>query len=67
MMDMFSRSNSTNDNDDIYLDTLREQALNLGICLTNTQGTEEEILKKYPSSKDLERRWTRNILSRRGE
>lgn len=39
MMDMFSRSNSTNDNDDIYLDTLREQALSLGISLTNGQGS----------------------------
>lgn len=36
---MFSRSNSTNDNDDIYLDTLREQALSLGISLTNGQGS----------------------------
>lgn len=33
MLDMFNRSNSVNDNDDIYLDSLREQALILGIAL----------------------------------
>ena len=37
--------------DDIYLDTLREQALNLGILRD-----EEESIKKYPSLKDLERK-----------
>ena len=34
--------------DDIYLDTLREQAIALGII-----NTEEETIKKYPSLKDL--------------
>ena len=63
MNDMFNRNQKVMvDSDDIYLDTLKQQALELGITLG-----EEEGLKKYPSSKDLERRWTRNILSRRGE
>ena len=69
MADMFNRNNSVSDNDDIYLDTLREQSLSLAISLNNATsapGSEEDLLKKYPSSKDLERRWTRNILSRRG-
>jgi len=57
--------NSAVDNDDVYLDTLREQAILLGISL-NT-GSEEDILKKYPSSKDLDKKFTRNILSRRGD
>lgn len=46
--DLFSRSVSGSDVDDIYLDTLKEQAILLGI--TNN---EEEGIKKYPSSKDL--------------
>lgn len=33
MLEMFNRNNSVNDNDDIYLDSLREQALILGITL----------------------------------
>jgi hypothetical protein len=36
MMDMFSRSGSANDNDDIYLDTLKEQAISLGITLNGS-------------------------------
>lgn len=39
MMEMFNRSGSVNDNDDIYLDTLREQALSLGISLTANTST----------------------------
>lgn len=56
MIDMFNRSNSVNDNDDIYLDSLREQAIILGITLNGgatNPGSEEDLLKKYPSSKDL--------------
>lgn len=51
---MFNRNNSVSDNDDIYLDTLREQALTLGIQIGGVSGPgSEEELKKYPSSKDL--------------
>lgn len=57
MTDMFNRNTSAVDNDDIYLDTLREQAITLGISIgsnsLSTPGSEEDILKKYPSSKDL--------------
>ena len=28
---------------------------------------EEETIRRYPSSKDLEKKWNRNILSKRGE
>lgn len=64
VMELLSRT-STVDNEDVYLDTLREQANSLGLSING--GSEEDLLKKYPSSKDLERRLTRNILSRRGE
>lgn len=37
--------------DDIYLDTLKEQAVLLGII-----NEEEEGIKRYPSSKDLEKK-----------
>jgi hypothetical protein len=33
MNDMFNRNNSVLDNDDIYLDTLKEQAIGLGISI----------------------------------
>lgn len=47
--DLLCRSSiQTNDMDDIYLDTLREQAIALGIL-----NNEEEGIKKYPSLKDL--------------
>ena len=49
--DLLSRNAAQTDMDDIYLDTLREQALNLGILRD-----EEESIKKYPSLKDLERK-----------
>lgn len=39
MMEMFNRCNSVVDNDDIYLDTLREQALDIGISLANGTST----------------------------
>ncbi len=39
MMDMFNRCSSIIDNDDIYLDTLREQAIDLGISLNNGTNT----------------------------
>jgi hypothetical protein len=61
MNGLFTRS-IVCDMDDVYLDSLREQAQILNIIIE-----EEDNLKRYPSSKDLERRWTRNILSRRGE
>lgn len=66
--DMMNRSGSSpnSDNDDIYLDTLREQALNLGIISAPEDDT-SPVLNKYPSTRELERRWTRNILSRRGQ
>jgi hypothetical protein len=71
MNDMFNRSSDITDNDDVYLDTLREQAISLqmynGNGLLNAPGSDEDLLKKYPSSKDLERRWTRVIPSRRGD
>lgn len=54
MTDMFNRVSTVNDNDDIYLDTLREQALSLGLQISgNGANSEEDLLKKYPSSKDL--------------
>ena len=51
--------------DDIYLDTLREQAINLGI-LSN----EEEGIKKYPSLKDLEKKTisgNKSFMTKRSE
>ena len=64
MNDMFQRKNSgaINDMDDIYLDSLKEQASILGIEIQD-----EETIRKYPSSKDLEKRWARGIMSRRTE
>lgn len=35
MTDMFNRNTSVFDNDDIYLDTLRDQAIALGISINN--------------------------------
>jgi serine/threonine protein kinase len=35
MNDMFNRNGNINDNDDIYLDTLREQAMTLEIAIGN--------------------------------
>jgi hypothetical protein len=49
MNDLFSRTIAATDFDDIYLDTLREQANLLSINF----GGEDESIKKYPSSKDL--------------
>jgi len=48
MNDLLTRGTSQADMDDIYVDTLREQAIAL-----NMINTEEESLKKYPSLKDL--------------
>ena len=39
MTDMFNRVNTVSDNDDIYLDTLREQAIALGIQIGNNGNT----------------------------
>ncbi len=50
--DLFSHSISSADVDDIYLDTLKEQAILLNV----TNNSEEEGIKKYPSSKDLEKK-----------
>ena len=61
MNEMFQRKNSI-DMDDIYLDSLKEQATLLEIDIQD-----EDTIKKYPSSKDLDKRWTRGIMSRRGE
>jgi serine/threonine protein kinase len=63
--DLLNRSLSQNDMDDIYLDTLREQAIALGIL-----GSEEEGIKKYPSLKDLEKKQlvtNKSLFSRRSE
>jgi len=56
MNDLLTRSVGATDMDDIYLDTLREQASMLTIQIGNQNGTEEEGIKKYPSSKDLEKK-----------
>lgn len=61
MNDLFTRNSQTIDNEDIFLDSLREQALSLNINLT-----EEEGIRRYPSSKDLDKRWSKNILSKKG-
>ena len=42
--------------DELYLDSLREQGVSLGIINSSGGIGEEEILRKYPSSNDLERR-----------
>lgn len=50
--------------DDIYLDTLKEQAVLLGVA------GEEETIKKYPSSKDLEKKQlnpNKSYMTRRTE
>ena len=63
--DLLTRNAVQNDMDDIYLDTLREQAINLGIL-----STEEEGIKKYPSLKDLEKKQistNKSFLTRRPE
>lgn len=57
---MFQRKISL-DMDDVYLDSLKEQASILGIEIQD-----QENIKKYPSAKDLDKRWTRGIMSRRG-
>ena len=46
--DLLSRPISSADVDDIYLDTLKEQSILLGI-----NNSEDEGIKKYPSLKDL--------------
>ncbi len=62
--DLLSRSLSPADVDDIYLDTLKEQAVLLGVT------GEEESIKKYPSSKDLEKKQlnpNKSYMTRRTE
>lgn len=51
--------------DDIFLDTLREQGIALGVL-----GSEEEAIKKYPSLKDLDKKQpssNKSFLTRRSE
>lgn len=50
--------------EDIYLDTLRDQALALGVLTV-----EEENIKKYPSSKDLDKKLPthKSFLNKRTE
>ena len=59
---MFQRKNSgtINDMDDLFLDSLKQQANILTI-----QVQDEDTIKKYPSSKDLDKKFTRGIMSRR--
>lgn len=67
MSDIASRNyTSGTDNDEIFLDSLRGQAMNMGIVISGDD-KDEPVLNKYPSTRELERRWTRNLLSRRGE
>lgn len=47
--------------DDVYLDSLKQQAIILGIDVQD-----DENIRKYPSAKDLDKKWTRGIMSRRG-
>ena len=65
MNDLLTRASSLTDMDDIYVDTLREQATALGII-----NAEEEGIKKYPSLKDLDKKQTttnRSFLKRTEE
>ena len=65
MNDLLSRTSLQTDMDDIYLDTLREQAIALGII-----NSEEEGIKKYPSLKDLDKKpapGNKSFLTRRNE
>ena len=65
MNDLLSRTSLQTDMDDIYLDTLREQAIALGII-----SSEEEGIKKYPSLKDLDKKpapGNKSFLTRRNE
>ncbi len=51
--------------DDIFLDTLREQGIALGVL-----SSEEEAIKKYPSLKDLDKKQpssNKSFLTRRSE
>ena len=63
MNDLFNRTTQVCDKDDIFLDSLRDQAMSLNISLNS----EEEGIRRHPSSKDLDKRWSRNILSKRDE
>lgn len=60
MNEMFQRKISI-DMDDVYLDSLKQQAIILGIDVQD-----DENIRKYPSAKDLDKKWTRGIMSRRG-
>jgi len=61
--DLLSRNSTNTDMEDIYLDTLRDQALALGVL------AEEENIKKYPSSKDLDKKLPthKSFLNKRSE
>jgi hypothetical protein len=72
MNDLLNRSVAANDMDDIYLDTLREQAVMLSISIggNQTATAEEEGIKKYPSSKDFEKKQistNKSYMTRRSE
>lgn len=63
--DLVVRPMVQTDMDDIYLDTLREQGLALGIL-----NNEDDGIKKYPSLKDLEKKQgstNKSFLTRRSE
>ncbi len=51
--DLLSRPISSADVDDIYLDSLKEQSILLGI-----NNSQDEGIKKYPSLKDLQKKQT---------
>lgn len=46
----------------MYLDSLKEQAKILNIDIDD-----EDTIKKYPSAKDLDKRFSRCMMSRRGD
>ena len=66
MIDMLTRKHDQCDMDDIYLDTLREQAELLNVSLVRDD--EEGMLKPNSSFKELDqKRWTKNIFTKRNE
>ena len=48
--------------DELFLDSLKEQAQ-----IFNIDIQDENPIRKYPSAKDLDKRFSRGIMSRRGD
>lgn len=54
MNDLLTRSGPyTQGTDELYLDSLKEQGVALGIINSTGIPLEEDVLRKYPSSNDL--------------